>query len=155
MDEIKCCLTEELEINARKSFSKIANKAGVSVQTIINRYNEMKDNDEIKFCSIVIDLTKMGYIGSTHILLNFLPSADPSEVIDEISKLPEIIIASTALGDYEGYVVSVFKNVEDIGNQIQRIKKIKGIFSVDFFLGLPGLKYFPPSEKHATFFNNF
>ena len=147
MNKVKKQMILELKKDARISFSKIAEKIGVSTQTISNRYNEMKSNNEIRICSITIDLTKIGYIGTAHLLLKISPMEDPTIIINEVSKISRIIIASTALGDFEGYAVLVFKNVEGLFSKILEIKKIPGIMNVEFFLAIPGFRYFPPSKE--------
>ena len=97
--------------------------------------------------SIIIDLTKLGYVGTAHLLIKISPLHDPPKTISEVSKISKVIIASTAIGDYEGYAVVVFKTVEELYNKILDIKKIQGIVSVEFFLSIPGFKYFPPSKE--------
>lgn len=145
MDKIKYQMIQELKKDARISFSKISRKLGVSPQTILNRYNEMKSKKEIKTCSIIIDLTKLGYIGTAHLLLKISPLHDPTIVINKVNKISNVIIASTALGDYEGYAVIATTNMNDLYKKIIEIRNIQGISTLEFFIAIPGFKYFPPT----------
>ncbi|MCW4035540.1 MAG: AsnC family transcriptional regulator, partial [Candidatus Bathyarchaeota archaeon] len=60
MNEIDQKIIEELTKDVRKPFNQIGNKIGVSTQTVINRYNKMKSKGIIKFCSISVNLEKIG-----------------------------------------------------------------------------------------------
>ncbi|MFA5364366.1 MAG: AsnC family transcriptional regulator [Candidatus Bathyarchaeia archaeon] len=143
MDNINSQIIEELTVDARVPFSSIAKKIGVSTQTVINRYNEMRSKGVISRSSISVNLAKVGYIGTVHMFLEVLPSRNPTATIEKLKKMENLIVASTTMGDYEGYVVSVFRNVKDLYEQILKIKQLPDIANLEFFIAIPGFEHFP------------
>jgi Lrp/AsnC family transcriptional regulator, regulator for asnA, asnC and gidA len=147
MERIEKQILDELTKDTRKPFSHIAKKIGVSTQTVINRYNEMKTKGIIKFCSISVDLSKIGYVGTAHLFLKIAPFTIPSQVINEVNKIQDIIIATTSIGDYEGYGVLAFRNTNDLYEKVRKMRKINGIDHMEFSIATPGIPFFPPSRN--------
>jgi len=82
VDKIDLQIITELMDDARKTFRKIAKKIGVSTQTVIRRYNEMKAKGTIQFCSISIDLTKIGYKGTAFLLMTSSHGSNLADAIE-------------------------------------------------------------------------
>jgi Lrp/AsnC family transcriptional regulator for asnA, asnC and gidA len=143
MDKIDSQIVEELTVDSRTPFSSIAKKIGVSTQTVINRYNEMRAKGIIRQNSISINLAKIGYIGTVHMFIEVLPSKNPAAVIEKLKSMENLIVASTTMGDYEGYAVSVFRDVKDLYEQIMKIKQLPGIGDLEYFIAIPGFEHFP------------
>jgi len=148
MDEIDLQIIKELSENARKPFSKIAKKVGVSTQTVIKRYNEMKAKGIIQTCAIKINLQKLGYEGTAHLLLTHSAGSSLSVMMEQLNKFQNVIIASKAMGDFEGYAILVFKDIKDLYEKVLQMKKLPSISTVEVSFAVPGMQYFPPS---ATF----
>ena len=62
MDETDSFIVEELKKDARTSFRKIARKLGVSPDTVINRYENLRAEGVIRGSTVVIDPKKIGYL---------------------------------------------------------------------------------------------
>ena len=97
----------------------------------------------IRSNSIAVNLKKIGYIGTVHLFIEIPASTNPSQVISKVKKLKNVIIASKTRGDNEGYVVAVVRNVTEMYEQILKIKNIKGITNIEFFITVHGIEYFP------------
>ena len=151
MNKVDHIILEELAKNARVPFSKIAKKIGVSTQTIIKRYNAMKKNGTIEYCSIKVDLHAIGYRGSAGLLLTGKSESNMSKVVEKLSKRKNIIGATRTFGDYEGYAILVFKDLKELYADLIEIKKIPDLLKVDFSLTLIGHHYFPPGENMNFF----
>lgn len=150
MDEIDKKIISELMIDARRPFNKIAKKIGVSTPTISKRYVELKKKGIIKSCNIKLDLSKLGYKGTAHLLFNNIGTntrPEGYELMQELKKISDIIIASTAIGDYEGYAVLAFKSVEGLYNKLLEIKSLCCITNVEMSIGIPGIQKFPPNRN--------
>jgi len=143
MDESDLQILRELDKNARKPFRTIAKEIGVSTQTVINRYNEMKEKGTIQFCAISIDLEKMGYAGSAHLLINSSPESNLSETMEKLKKITNILLVSKTIGDFEAYAVLAFKNIEEIYETVVQIRSIPGVGNVEVSISIPGMKKFP------------
>jgi Lrp/AsnC family transcriptional regulator for asnA, asnC and gidA len=146
MDEIDRKIISELMDDARKPFRKIAKKIGVSTPTVTKRYRELKKRGIIQRCSIQIDLAKIGYKGTAHLLIttsggNGCPRG--SEAMVQLQKFSDVIIASKAMGDFEGYAVLVFKDIEDLYEKLLKIKSLSCVSKLEISLGIPGMQIFP------------
>jgi Lrp/AsnC family transcriptional regulator for asnA, asnC and gidA len=147
MDKIDLQIIKELSEDARKPFIKIAKKIGVSTQTVIKRYNEMKAKGIIQLCAITIDLKKIGYKGAAHLLITHSPESRLSETMEQLKNIQNVVIASKAIGDFEGYAILVFKDVEDLYEKVLQIKGLSSISTVEVSFAIPGMQYFPPKVK--------
>ncbi|MCW4015632.1 MAG: AsnC family transcriptional regulator [Candidatus Bathyarchaeota archaeon] len=151
MDEIDQTIIRELTKDARKPFRKIAMKIGVSTQTVIKRYNEMKTNNIIQIATISIDLNKIGYAGTAHLLIKSSTGKDLTKSFEHIKNTPNIVIATKAIGDFEGYAVLVFKNIEDLFTTILQIRKLSDIGYVDVVFSVPGINTFFPKPLNRKY----
>lgn len=147
MDETDLQLLRELKKDARTPFRKIAKKLGVTTQTAINRYNQLKEKGILQFCSISINLEKIGYSGSALLLINSLPESNLSETMAQLKKTKNIILATKAIGDFEGYAVLVFKDIRDLYETILQIKSLPAVGNVEVSFAIPGTKNFPHSRN--------
>jgi Lrp/AsnC family transcriptional regulator for asnA, asnC and gidA len=150
MDEIDMKIISELMDDARIPFKKIAEKLGVSTPTISKRYSELKKQGIIKSCSIKLDLSKLGYKGTAHLLFTSIGTntcQEGFELIQELNKTPDIIIASSSIGDYEAYAVLAFKNIEDLYSKLLEIKSLCSSTEVELSIGMPGIDKFPPNRN--------
>ncbi len=150
MDKLDREIIRELSQDARKPFMAIAKKLGTSTQTIIRRYNEMKANGTIAFSSITINLEKIGYRGTMHLLINIKREADSSEIVEHLKKTRKVIMASRTSGTYEAYAVMAFRDVNDLFENVLKIKELPNIRKVDVFLAVPGFKQFPPARNQLS-----
>ena len=144
MDEIDLQIISELAEDARKPFLRIAKTIGVSVSTVAKRFSEMKENGIIQLCSIKIDLRKIGYNGIGYILLNSSSSFNLSDAIEDVKRIPNVIIASKSLGDYEGYAILAFADVKDLYEKVLQIRKLPSISGVEISFTVDSMLNFPP-----------
>ncbi len=147
MDNIDLQIIKELKIDARKPFKQIAEKIGVSTQTVIKRYNEMKATGLIQFCSISVNLEKIGYKGSAHLLITSKAGSDSSETINKLKKTQNIICAGNVIGDFEGYAVLLFKDSKDLYESVLQIKSSPDIENVQVSYAIPGIQHFPQNTN--------
>ena len=98
MDNLNQEIIQELAKNGRKPFRTIAKKLGVSTQTIMRRYNEMKTNATTALSTISIDLEKLGYAGTAHMLIRVKHNVKSSQIVEQLSKTPNVITANRTMG---------------------------------------------------------
>jgi len=149
MDKIDLQIINELTDDARKPFREIAKKIGVSTQTVIKRYNELKEKGTIQICAISIDPNKIGYEGIAYLLITGSPGCSLSEAVERLKKTENIIIVTRAIGDYEGYAVLVFKSAKDLYEKVHQIKLMPEIenIEVSFTIPVPMTMNVPPTTK--------
>lgn len=146
MDELDKLIVLELIDDCRKPFRKIAEKAGVSTPTIIKRYNEMKKKGMIQLCCIQVDMRKLGYKGTAHLLITSSGEITLNEVMEQVKEITGVVIASSAFGDFEGYAVLAFRDTQDLYEKVLQIKSLPNIHKVELSIAVPGLRNFPPKR---------
>jgi Lrp/AsnC family transcriptional regulator for asnA, asnC and gidA len=150
MDKLEEKIIQELTKDARKPFSTIAKKLGVSTQTIMRRYNEMKTNGIIALSAITINLEKIGYKGTAHLLIKTKKGADSTRTVEQLSKTPNVITATRTIGAYEAYAVLAFRTINDLYENASKIKELPDVQTIDLSFALPGIQYFPPPENRVA-----
>ena len=144
MDELDKLIIAELIDDARKPFREIAEKTGFSIPTIIKRFNELKKKGTIQFCCIQLDITKLGYQGTAHLLITSTGECPINEVMEQIKEITGIVIASSAFGDFEAYAVLIFRDIQELYEKVIQIRNLVSIHTVELSIAFPGLRYFPP-----------
>jgi Lrp/AsnC family transcriptional regulator for asnA, asnC and gidA len=144
MDKLDQQIIQELTKNGRKPFSTIAKKLEVSTQTVMRRYNEMKTNGTITLSTITVDLEKIGYMGTAHMLITAKPEANSSQIVEQLSKTTNIITANRTIGPYDVYAVLAFRDIKDLYENIVRIRELPNIQNADVSFAVSGIKEFPP-----------
>jgi DNA-binding Lrp family transcriptional regulator len=110
----------------------------------MRRYNKMKADGTIVHSSITVNLERLGYLGSAHMLIKTKLGASANRTISHLSKTPNIIIATRTIGAYEAYAVLVFRNVSELYRNVSRIKELPDVLTVDLSFAIPGIQNFPP-----------
>ncbi len=147
MDDLDKLIISELIDDCRKPFRKIAEKSGVSTPTIIKRYKQLKEKGIIQLCCIQVDWTKLGYEGSAHLLITGSGGITVDEVMDRVKQITGVIIASRAVGDFEGYAVIAFRDIMEVYDKVLQIKSLPNIKQVELSIAIPGMRYFPAKRN--------
>jgi Lrp/AsnC family transcriptional regulator for asnA, asnC and gidA len=147
MDNLNQEIIQELAKNGRKPFRTIAKKLGVSTQTIMRRYNEMKTNATTALSTISIDLEKLGYAGTAHMLIRVKPNVKSSQIVEQLSKTPNVITANRTMGSYDVYAVLAFIDVKDLYENVLKIRELLDLLTIDISIAIPGIKQVPPKNE--------
>ena len=104
----------------------------------------MKKNGVIQGCSITLDLQKLGYQGSVHILIKTQGKTAP--LVEKLRSIKDIIICTSTFGEYQVYAVLVFKVIEELYDTILQIKIHPEVSAIDFSFAVPGMRFYPPND---------
>ena len=153
MDELDLQIIKKLLSNSRTPFSKMSKELGVSTDTIIRRYNSLKEIGAIKPI-INVDIFKLGYGVRVWYMISLMRQTDSTKTVNEITKIKDIIRVVKAVGDYDLLVIAAvkdFKHMFEIGREL---KKIKGVLKIEARQYLPSGD--PQLSKSAAsgFFNS-
>jgi DNA-binding Lrp family transcriptional regulator len=99
IDDIDRAIISKLALNGRMPFAEIADPLGVSTETIVRRYEKLRENSDLKIV-VQIDPTKIGYYAFG--IFNFSFSREAlADNIEKISKTPDVnrIIKSAGYQD--------------------------------------------------------
>ena len=136
MDETDLAIIDKLTEDARMSFRKIAEKLGISPDTVINRYAALQKEGVIRGSTIVINPKKIGYqamavfmidTSPAHILATEATPADSSIILDKLIQMPNIIVATKTVGDHDLLAIAVAIDFEHLTKVRNEVAKIPGV----------------------------
>jgi len=138
IDEIDIKILRVLQNNARTPFKEIANYCNVTIDTIKNRFNALKERKVIRGSTIVIDPKKMG-LGNLVILGIQIIERYSDSVLNMIKKIPGLCVATKAVGKYNIEAIFLLKDIEQIGTtkeMIEDFPQVKGV-EIGIFVDKP------------------
>ena len=140
MDKIDLAIVEKLTKDARMSFRKIAEQLGISPDTVMHRYAALQKGGAIRGSTIVINPKRIGYQATVVFLIDAVhahtsstqasSTADSSLILETLIHMPNIIVATKSVGDYDLLAIGVVKDFEHlvkVKNDIARIPGVKDI----------------------------
>ena len=133
MDALDKKIKESLNENARLSFRKIAEMTGKSTDTIINRYNKMEKSGYIKGSTITLDRFKLGFEGTAvyQIISGSRKNITNEDIIDEILKLPNVLLVGKTIGVHDILVLAAVKGLIHFEELFIKIIMLPGVMDVD------------------------
>jgi len=146
MDDLKEKIIQELYEDARKPFSKIAKTLGVSTQTVMRKYNEMKRDGTIVLSAMSLDIEKLGFLGTAHLHIKTKLGVSAKKTVETLRKTPNVMIATRTIGVYGAYAVLAFRSAEELYENVSRIKDLPDVLTLDASFAIPGIRKFPPKK---------
>ncbi len=135
LDEIDRAILDELLKDSRTPFTTIAKKLRVSPGTVKNRFEQMKKDKVIAACSADVDLAKFGYQCKVFLMLKISRKEDKLDVIDRISKLPNVIATQGIMGEFDIFVLAVAKDIRHLDKILKDIRAT-GIEQIEISLSI-------------------
>jgi len=126
LDDLDLEILRLLQINARLSYRKIAERLGVSPATILVRLRRLKKKGIVKGFTVEIDPYKLGYQSLAYMLLKVDPRK-LRKVISRFMKEPYIVEIYEITGDYHLLIKLWARDPGDLANIIDRIRLIDGV----------------------------
>jgi Lrp/AsnC family transcriptional regulator for asnA, asnC and gidA len=134
MDEIDEKIIEILTTDARTSFRQMAKDLGRSPDTIIKRYERLREEGKIRGSTVVVEPRRIGYEGMAafHIDVSVSSGAktDSTSILRALIKMPNIIVATKTVGDHDLLAIGVihdFSHLMKLGKEIAAITGVKNI----------------------------
>lgn len=116
-------IIKQLNQDGRKSYRQIAKELNLSVGTITNRVQKLKQTGIIKGFQIQLDYTQLGYNIETLIGLD-----NTGNIENIIDKYPEnIITAHKTTGQYNTLLITRFKDTKELNNFLETLTKEENI----------------------------
>jgi Lrp/AsnC family transcriptional regulator for asnA, asnC and gidA len=134
MDEIDEKIIEILTTDARTSFRQMAKDLGKSPDTIIKRYEKLREEGEIRGSTIIVEPRRIGYEGMAAFHIDISTSGgsktDSTSILRALIKMPNIIVATKTVGDHDLLAIGVihdFSHLMRLGGEIAAIEGVKNI----------------------------
>jgi len=116
------CLTDD----ARSTYKKIADEAGVSEATVKNRIDKLMEEGIIKRFTVIMDYHKLGRAIKAFIGLKIQP-AKLQEIVDDIQKNPDVHVLYRTSGDVDLLIEVIFEQMEDLNKFLEKELALEGI----------------------------
>lgn len=129
LDEIDKHILESLLINARKKMTDIAKENQVSVTTIKNRIERLKNEQIIVDTALIISPSFLGYPYPVSIGVNMNPNNE-GQILTSIGEKARIFGIDHFIGTFDVHVIAYVKTLEDIQEIKKAIQKHKGVNEV-------------------------
>ena len=142
IDETDVAILRALQLDARTKYTEIANQCGVSVDTIIKRFNKLIRNGLVKRTTVLLDPRKYG----KEVIANFSVDTEPAcidEVIGFLNEQEGIVFATHSMGSYDVFAIAMKRNMNEMNalkETIQSHTKVNEVQTniwVDQFLLCP------------------
>lgn len=135
MDETDLFVIKRLTEDARTSFRKIAGELGVSPDTVMNRYNKLREGGVIRGSTVVIDPKMVGYRGMAAFMVDVSPShifatdatIESLQILNRLIRMRNIIFATKTVGDHDLLAIGVIVDLKHLMEMTEEIARIPGI----------------------------
>ncbi len=123
-------IIKALQVDARTSFTDLAEELGVSKNTISNRVRLLKENGVITGSLLLVNLNMFGYGCIATLGIKAVPSK-LDDVLKYIKSIPGADFCSGGVGSYNLIVFLFLENTEALKRVIEAINKEPSVLQVN------------------------
>ena len=128
LDEKDLHILEMLRQNSRLSEQKIAKKTGIPMTTVHNRAKKMRELGIIEGYTVRQNHAKLGKPLTAYVLLKAVNQADQNELLEYISKIPQVCEVAMVTGDFDLMLKARIGDMEELNRiVVATLRKHKGI----------------------------
>jgi DNA-binding Lrp family transcriptional regulator len=150
VDELDLHIIDELSANGRVSFCQLAERLGTSIDTVMKRYQKLKNNDIIK-TSIQINPNKIGYHSIMDVNIAIASPSNLSKIVELLEGIPDVIIITKTSGDYDLQLTAMVRDIEQMFTLQDEIARTPGVVKTDSSLRRIPEKWPTPKQYLSTF----
>ncbi len=140
MDALDKKILRELQTDSRISFTKIAEKIGISTATVSDRVKRLTKEGIICGYTALINTSKLGMVTLITKIKTTQGYNSIQEVGEAVAGMAETCCVHHVTGDFDLIVISKCMGYDECGIVIQKLKEIEGVRSMDAQLVLKTLK---------------
>jgi Lrp/AsnC family transcriptional regulator for asnA, asnC and gidA len=129
LDNIDQKIADKLSENGRVSMHTLGREIGVSSDTAKRKYEKLKKNGVLKV-TIQINPNKIGY-KALCVFFTVTSTENSFEIIEQISRIPDIISIMKTTGDYDLQIWAMVKDLGEFLSVQEALGKIQGITKMD------------------------
>lgn len=136
LDEIDNQILELLIENTRMPYTEIAKKLIISAGTVHVRVRKMEEAGIITGSTLNIDYSKMGFSFTAYIGLYLAKTNLTSHVIDELKKIPYVVVAHQTTGQYNIFCEIKARDTHHAKEIIFMMDDIEGVTRTETMISL-------------------
>ena len=123
MDAIDQRIIEEMRVDCRRSYRKLAEAVSLSPAAIIDRIKKLENAGYVKGYSARLDFLKLGYEFMAIVQIS-ISHGSLLEVQEKISRLPGVAAVYDVTGQYDSIAILMCKTRGELSSLIKRILAI-------------------------------
>ena len=139
MDDVDRKILRELQRDSRMSFTRIAQKIGVSTATVSERVKRLMNSGIICGYTTILNTSEMGMV-TLIAKIKTRQGYSVENVGKEIAAMRESCCVHHVTGEFDLVVIAKCTGYDRCGGIIEELKRIEGVESVDAELVLKTLK---------------
>ena len=121
-------ILEMLRANSRLSEQKIAKKTGIPMTTVHNRAKKMRQAGIIEGYTVRLNHAKLGKPLVAYVLLKAVNQADQNDLLEYISKIPNVCEAAMITGDFDLMLKARISDMDELNRiVVANLRKHRGI----------------------------
>jgi DNA-binding Lrp family transcriptional regulator len=120
-DETDVRIIRNLQRDARTNFADIATECGVSVDTIIKRFQRLRRNSIIRGTTILLDPRHFGLNCPASLEITVEP-VRALVVVEQLRKQPGVVFCTPSVGEQNVFAVVVLEGMNELNALIEQIK---------------------------------
>jgi len=119
--------------NGRYTIAQISKKTGIRRDSVVYRLKKMEKNKVILGFQPIINAPTVGLPNIATILLktSLSKKEDKEKFIRKVKNLPKIVHMATTIGKYDYQLALIYKDHQDLYNELEKIQLIKPDFITD------------------------
>jgi DNA-binding Lrp family transcriptional regulator len=150
IDDVDLQIVEKLAEDGRIPFQRIAKNLQTSTDTIIKRYNKLRNRQVVKV-SIQIDPNKIGYQSILDFNIALASPSNSSNSIEALARIPDIITVTKTSGEFDLQLTAMVRNIEQMYEIQNEISNTPGVAKMDVSLRKIPNKW-PAAKQHISTF---
>ena len=139
LDELDKKIINILQEDGRASFAEIGRRLNVNENTIRFRFSRLIKSGFIRKIVALVDPRMLGLNHSAALMLKIDPEMMDS-ALSELASMREIPHIYQLSGDYDAIAVVMAKDLDQLHEIINRVKKIKGVQEVNSLITIKIVK---------------
>ena len=112
-------IIKQLNQDGRKSYRQIAKELNLSVGTITNRVQKLKQIGIIKGFQIILDYEQLGY--SLNTMIELQHNGNLEEIIRKEAYQDNIVTAHKTTGQYDALLITQFKDATELNTFLETL----------------------------------
>ncbi len=128
-DETDLRIIRNLQRDARTSFADIANECGVSVDTIIKRFQRLRRNGVVRGTTILLDPRHFGLECPASLEISVDPVRVQS-VVEALKAQSGVVFCTPSVGTQNVFLVAVLPGMKELNALIENVKALPDVTGV-------------------------
>lgn len=128
-DDTDVRLLRDLQKDARTNFADIAKECGVSVDTVIKRFQRLKRRGVVRGTTVLLDPRRLGLDCLSSLQVTAEP-AQVSDVVEKIRAMPGVVFCTPSIGAQNVFAVAVQSSVSDLGSLKEEVTSLPAVRDV-------------------------